>query len=286
MTDSSLPWYLDEQNEQESPSGVLPATPSVQLSSPHIEDDLNAAPIPVIGGSSVEPFRVLRPEDASPEQRNLIEALMTALHYHDTLNQKPRPTLPDIYEELFYIWKMLSRQLLVLIVALMLGLAAWALIRTGFTLTEANILWAAGAVVTTMLVLLWFSRRIYVAWATTVLYCNEQDTGITRTGNRWLGLSPIDESVETTSLNVKKESRAWLAYMLGLNSYRIKLDSSAQDDGFLGGSSDYDTTDLDQSSKGTARKKKPDKGLTYVRDGKRLRVTVAKFQQYAKDMER
>ena len=163
---------------------------------------------------------------------------------------------PAPYMKRFYIWKMLWKQVIPAPPALLL------LIATGLAIAY-NIngwliaIFALGAVICCVAVL-----RIYMLWRTTFLVSIGPKTGIQRNAVRWLFIGEKKPKVDTVAIITSEPDRTDFSAGVGLNCWRVSLDTSAQ----------VGDTALND--------------LRYVRDGEELVTTIDQYKTHAASVRR
>ena len=235
---------------------VRPVEPaeSVTEASGTVNTEPLKLPQPVVEDPS-RVFRLLTPDELTNEEIRSVQLQMTAFYYAQkqlTVSEYIEPPAP--YIERFYIWKMIFR-LLIPAGALVLTFVLAGLISgTGVIHSDAQLTFVS-VLVFAVLICAWFAYRIFYSWQHTFLFSETQDTGIRRRRNRWLLLTEIDLAVETSSLKTKEASRGNFTSFFNLNSWRVSLDSPAQDDDFL-------------------------RNIGFVRNGSELKKTINATQRY------
>lgn len=236
-----------------SPSiSPIPAEPAVELTASSAQTqpiEIETLPLPV---SSPSAFRLLKPEEVTPEERRQIEIQMTAYYWaQKLLTEENYVAPPDEYSENRSVWRMLFQEMIpagvvlillsIVITSVVMGWFSWLLIL--IFLIGVVICGAAGVL-------------IHFLWRITFIVCNKQNTGIARREVRWLLLSELVPELQTASINVKEPTKSHLAVAIKLNLWRVKLETPAQDE--------------DPKSV----------RLGFVRDGDLLVQTISDFQSY------
>lgn len=241
------------------PEMAQPDSPAAEVGGIGFEVDPSTQPMPLVCEpvKPPRPFRLLSPEELSPEEHRSVEIQMTAFYEaQKLLRSSPKIPEPLPYEERYFIWKMIFKMMIPALGLIVVG----ALLVSLPIMMGANgwdSFWWGVALFVAVLVVAWFGFRVYYDWAHTVLFSSLQETGIRRPRNRWLLLTELNLTVETTSLMSKEATRGGFTSFFNINSWRISFDSAATDDDFL-----------------------KDRG--FVRNGDVLKKTVNAFQEYAK----
>ena len=284
-TESGEAWSLklpySERLHQNAPRSETEETPEtmpfetqpLELDASHqattsIGDDifsqLTTAPVEVVPETKQETFRVLTEEEMTPEEIRKVQLDITALHHaHRLMNESEYVAPPEPYDEPFYVWKMIFQQLAPASSLIVIFTVSVIVASMGFIPGD----WIIGAVLGNIVVALvcaWFAYRTHWSWQNTRFYSDPetQQTGIRRPLNRWLLLNEINLFVITADITTKDATRSDLVSFIGLNSWRVSLDTVAQTgDEFL-------------------------KSLRFVRDGRRLVDMISETQRYLKSSRR
>ena len=246
----SIPQPREEIREPEPERA--PDTPAYSDTStmPIIIDPPQFVPAPQTGLATL---RILTEDELSPEEKRAVQIQMTAFYHAQRLiREERRVDPPDLYSERFFIWKVLFKELL----GLLIIVAAIVLLVFVAQQSSGDVQgWSVLVLVVLVLVYGWVAYRMFFAWRHTILYSDVNNTGIKRPLNRWLLLNELNSTVATHRIQTKKPSRGHFASFFNLNSWRVTLDSSSTEDDFLN-------------------------DLRFVRDGDRLKNTIDAAQAY------
>lgn len=233
--------------------GILPDNPRKKY--PVTEPSEPTVPLPPEMPPSYvsQGFEPYAPEELTPDQRHWVRMYVTALDAAEKVkNRKERGERPAPYQERFYIWKMIQRQI-ILGTVMVLPVALIIFLRTVDTIGLSD--WLDGTLVFLLLCWAWVGCRVYFDWHRTILFSNVEETGIRRPRNRWLLLTDKEVTVDTASLHTKDALRGNFASFFSLNCWRVSLDSPSQRDEALN-------------------------TLTYVRYGDKLKETIMLNKSY------
>lgn len=220
----------------------------------NVNDTTLDQPTPPIDAtnSDATPFRVLSPEEVTPDERRQIEIQMTALYsVQRIVSEENRIDPPKEYHERRFIWRMIFQEMIpsALILGALYLIVVGAI--TGLISLILVLVLLAGAIICGLV-----GACIYFLWRITFIVCTEQKTGIARRQVRWLGLSELVPELETLTIGLRKPGQNPFSVMLGLDCWHVKLDTAVQNE--------------DQN---TVR-------LHFVHGGKQFTQTISDFQSY------